>query len=376
MIGIMFALYSKAFAKKAVDLNKKDFKDKDSDVKVVAKAKTACGVEYEGTVANKGTKVGKKDKGEFTVKLPVDSKANVTIGANKDGAGSAEVEVQASDAAKVTMKYEKVGTDSAVSGGFEFVDKQFSVETKFKLTDTKEAKAKTLKDPADPESVVTETYKPTGTNGVSVGFAAPIPGVDGAVLGLNPSYGYLFGAKNDKGVYAAPQSFIACPLSVGYSTKEFQLAMSANTVYAPLTAQDPDSYQLGDKSQALLAGWGAKGMFKVSDAINVAFEADQTNFALGKDSFAAFQYGKKDDEDKFSIKGQTSVKLGAEYKVCAATTMKAKVTYTGALNEDPATKVFDFSLKTALGEGKSNIAVGVQMTPGKSTAAGFAYTLE
>ena len=54
-----------------------------------------------------------------------------------------------------------------------------------------------------------------------------------------------------------------------------------------------------------------------------AVEADQTNFALGKDSFAAFQYGKKDAEDKFSIKGQTSVKLGAEYKVCAATTMKA-----------------------------------------------------
>merc|ERR1711998_818992 len=137
--GIMFALYSKAFAKKAVDLNKKDFKDKDNEVKVVAKSTTACGVEYEGTVATTSADDKTKQVGEMTVKLPVDSKCNVKLGANKDGAGSVEAEVQASDAAKVTLTYEKDGGNS-VSGGLEYLDKQFSVETKFKLMDTKNKK--------------------------------------------------------------------------------------------------------------------------------------------------------------------------------------------------------------------------------------------
>lgn len=362
-----------------MDLNKKDFKEKDSKVKVVAKSKSACGVEYEGTVATHG----KKDAGEFTVTLPVDSKCKVKIGANKDGAGSTEAEVQASDAAKVTMKYEKTTKGSAVSGGIEFVDKQFSVETKFKLTDTENNKLATAAK-TDKETAV--FHKATGTNGVSVGFAAPVPGVEGAVLGLNPSYGYLFKAPEEKGkAFEAPKSFVACPISVGYSAKDFQLAFTANPVYAPLT-KDTDGFQyaLGEKSSVSLAGMGAKGMFKVSDAVNVAFEADQTYFGLGKDSFAAFQYArttKKDDN--FSVMGQHSLKLGAEYKMSSSTTMKAKVTYTGPKKWGPedtsveaAAQTFDFSLKTALGEGKSSLAVGVQMAPNKPVATGFVYTLE
>jgi len=349
---IMQALYSKAFGKKAVDLNKKDFKGKEP-FSVTTKAKTGGGIEYEAN-ANCCS------KGDAKVTLPVDDKCKLSIKTDSGGSSTVDFCMKTCDASTVKVVLANPSMDfmskSGVSAEVEYLDKAFSVEAKMKLLDGPARK-----------SDGTSFHTMTGTNGLSIGFAAPVPEMDGATMGFNPSIGHLFGEKGKDNSYDTPKHFIACPLSVGYSAKDFQLAFTANPTLAPIepnTTTEKPGYQLVDAAGFNLAGVKVSGHFKATDDLNVAFEFDKASFDLGKDTFAAFN---------METAAYRKLQIGAEYKVSAATTLKGKVTHKTC--GEKTEKTFDFALKTPMGPGKSSMSAGLSLSQ-KGPTMGVVYTLE
>jgi|ERR1711981_206299 len=279
---IMYALYSKSFAKKAVDLNKKEFfDDKQKGTKITAKGK-AGGVEYEANAD--------QENGDCKVTMPVDDKCSVAV---KVAGSNSEVEckIGVADGMDLTLITKNPDLANAagmnLSGKFNYVTSAYAVESEFNLLGC--------------------GGSPNGCAGITM----DCPGLDGVVLGLKPG--------NSKG--------FACPISLGYAGSGFDLAFVCN---AALVANKP-----------ALNGASFRGLFKVNDSTNLAFEVDHEN------------------------EKKTGMKLGLDYKISGSTSMKAKATFKDGSCSN------DFSFKTAL-DGKSNLVLASQGLVKHS----FTYTLE
>jgi len=312
------------------DLNKKEFKDRDHDTKATIKGKTADKVEYE---ANFGT----GEKYDAAVTMPIT--ADVTGTCKVDGADLVKtVKYKASDALNVTteLTFKEGSTDKlAVKLNAEYVDPQFSVEFQATPWDTAAA------------TLATETTKKsamkTATTGMSVAIAAPVPGVEGVTMGIQPGLGFRANGR------MCP----SMPMSLGYAGKDFQLALCSGLATLPDQVAEKDVY--------VNTGVGLKGYFKKSDTLAFAFEVDQTNVPVNAKAI----YDSSDPKKNNGIKASTKAQFGLETKWDAAT-VKAKATLGGA------SPVYDFAYKTKFGSGSVSLAYQVA----DKNTVGMVYTLE
>lgn len=320
----MYALYSKGFGKKAVDLNKKEFYDgKAGAFKVTAKGKTADGVEYEGNVSQ-----GHDAK----ITLPITKELTASL--KEEGGTKTELTAayKVSDALKVTALLNmdsKKGEAKKVTIDTEFVDPNFSVEGKIVAFDALDGV------PCEKK----ESAMFTNTTGASAAIAFPVPGIDGVSFGLQPAVGF----KTD-----GAMAFTA-PLSLGYAGKDFQLALSSGlaTNYAK-------------EGGYLSTGVGFKGFFKKSSDLSFAFEVDSVNIELNK---AVFDTSKDKNKASGARAAAVTAKFGVEQKWSDTATVKAKATIAG----DSTT--YDLSYKCCA------TSLGVN-TDGKTFSYGLVYTLE
>lgn len=274
----MYALYSKAFAKKAADLNKKEFYDK-HDNKVTMKG-GADGTTFEVN--------GSTSKDAYTTDIKIETKVDdaFTVSLKIDQGNDAVVEASSkiSDALKVTLKAKNPDPSmkGALDGEFEFLDAAFSAEGKFSLM--KDGKM---------------------TPGVSCGLATGLPGFDGVTVGANPGF------ANGK---------LSVPFAIGYGSKTFQLSLDSG-------------FDNG------ITGGALKGWFQTNDKLAVAFEAAQSKesalaFKLGAEyklsgsctGKARYTYGKGqlDLAIKQSLDGASFVSTGIR---CDAGAPKVCFTY-------------------------------------------------
>merc|ERR1711988_39644 len=326
----MYALYSKAFAtKKAVDLNKKDFYAK-NNYKVTAKGKSSTGIEFEANASD-------DNKADLTITVPVDDQFTVKLKTEASQDTEVTAELQATDAAKVSITAANPDLETAamkVTGGIEYLDPAFSVDTSFCLYDG----AGAVQAKADKKG-----FYFTGTSGLSAAIAFDAPMLDGVVLGLQPSFG---ATTEGKTVFNMPVSF-------GYAAKDFGLAFTGGVALK----------QADGKSSPVPTSAGLKGWFKVNDPPTLGFEVDNVFEKVNdKATFEALKsLGEKDSP--------FTMKLGGEYKLTPSTTGKLRLTYT----EKDKLK-YDAALKMAL-EGKSSLSAGISLTKDKPSI-GLALNLE
>merc|ERR1712188_122423 len=328
----MFALYSKAFAKGAVDLNKNDFYDGYGH-KLKAKA-NHNGVGFE---LNASDKTAANDA-DVKVDVPVDEHFTVSLKTTANQDTEVTAALKASDAAtvKVTAKNFDLGfATTQITGEFTYLDPAFSVEGKFGAFDG----AKCLTTEGEGDKATTKFSCATGTLGMSAAFALACPFAEDITIGFQPALGY--------GADKAP--VVNMPFSVGGGNKDFQLAFTGGFV-------------LDDKSPALASG-GLKGLYKIADDLKVAFEVEQVKYKMERDIY-------KDCRKKTGAENESfTFKVGGEYTVSDKTSMKGKYTYAHGKEAS-----FDLVFKTAL-EGKCNATAAVKFGK-KEPSVGFTYNLE
>lgn len=311
----MYALYSKAFAKKGADLNKKEF-NAGYDNKVTLKG-GADGTTFEVNASTFTPTDVKKDPKTYTTDVKIETAVDdaFTVSLKIDQGNDAVVEASSkiSDALKVTLtaKNPEPAATNTVDGEFEFLDSAFSAEGKFSVLD-----------------------KGKLNLGVSCGLATGLPGFDGVTVGANPGFS-LSGKSLD------------CPFAVGYGSKTFQLSLDSGYSMAH-----------GGMSGGALRGW-----FQTNDKLAVAFEASQSAYTFGKGGTHTAGKATKADDAGLTFK------VGAEYKLGASTTGKARYTFANGKAGE-----LDLALKQAL-DGKSSLSTGFKMTDGKPKVC-FTYNLE
>jgi len=333
----MYPLYSKAFAKKGVDLNKNDFKGAEK-YKVKASGKSASGIKFEAEASDK-CDGGKYNDAKIEITMPVDDKFKVSLETTASQATTVTTECAVMDGAtlKLIASNPDIGNLNAmgVKGEFTYLDPAFSVETKFSVWDG----------PAQAKKGADAAFFHTGTHGVQAGFAFDVPGLDKVTLGLCPGIGF-----DGKGAIG-----VQMPVSVGWASKDMSLAF----VTGGLLAKD------GDKSVPDLACAGLKGHFKLSDDLLFGFEADQTFYKLDAKALWA-------TKNAASKKESQVFKAGLQYSASKDTTYKMKGTFDRKAGLD-----LDFSVKTALA-GKNSVVAMCKM-PYDAKAApsvGIQYNLE
>jgi hypothetical protein len=258
----MYALYSKSFAKKAVDLNKKEFFDeKQAGTKITAKGK-AGGVEYEAN--------SDQAKGDCKVTMPVDDKCSVSVKVESSNNSEVEAKLAVADGMDLTLiaknpDLSKAG-DLNLSGKFNYVTSAYSVESEFNL--------------------LNGGFKP----GASAGITMDCPGLDGVVLGLKPGF-----TPGNTGV--------ACPIALGYAGSGFDLAFVGGAA-------------LVDNKPAL-TGASFRGIFKVNGSTSLAFEVDHALYKMGKAGHDDFKKCDASNSMKlgldYKISGSTSMKAKATF---------------------------------------------------------------
>merc|ERR1711871_69706 len=313
----MYALYSKSFAKNAVDLNKKEFvKDEN---KLTAKS-SGGGVKYE----LEATKNGDKGKAKVTCEIPVDAGMKVKVETNCCGESDVTVDIDLADGMEMSLcgsNPSMSGMDS-LSAELTYKDPAFSMEGKFGLFQG--------------SAMGGDKYKYNdGKHGFSTAFAMDCPGLDGVTLGVNPAIGFI----GDKTQLALP-----FPLGGGDKAKSF--AVTGALFH-------------GNGKGVAVANMGLRGYFKVSDPLAVAFEVERSDFKL--DDKALWS------EIKPNPKAGTTFKVGTEYKASSDLTLKAKGTFTGGK------PTMDFAAKHAMG-GKNSATFSMQVAD--KTKVGFSYNLE
>lgn len=311
----MYALYSKSFAKNAVDLNKKEF-HKD-EYKVTAKS-SGGGVKYE-LEATKN-----KDKGcaKVTCEVPVDAGMKVKLETDCCGSTDVTANIDLADGMDMVVKASKPSLSGnimeALTAELNYKDPAFSMEGKFGLFQG---------------SAMGDKYKYNdGKHGFSAAFAMDCPGLEGITLGVNPAIGFV-GDKTQ----------LALPFALGGGDKAKSFAVTGAVFHG---------------NNKGLANMGLRGFFKVSDPLAVAFEVERVDYKLGKDLWAPIKKGD----------GATTFKVGAEYKASSDLTLKAKGTYAAG-----SCKTIDFGAKHSMG-GKNSCTMTMQV--GKETKVGFNYSLE
>jgi len=311
-IKVMYALYSKGFAKKATDLNKNDFKEENQTFKLTTKAKSADKVAFEGNVSDNAKKADKIADMKFTVPVDDSFSASIKTTSGKETIASCEFKFDAN--LKLTAEItdfklpDVMGTKKMV-GTAEYVTESFSVEAK--------------------------ACKGAGGSGAMAALAFDCPGLEVVRVGVQPAL-----VLNDKNMNLN--------LGFAHEDKDYQLAATMGTC----------NLIQGEKA---LTGCSVRGWFKVSDSVSVAAEFDHVaKMKAGREVWDKAGNAGDDEGNTF--------KFGVEYKINPSTTSKVKVTSSGA---EPA---FDVSLKTAL-EGKSNAVVCVKLQNDKPQF-GLNYTLE
>jgi len=261
----MYPVFSKSFAKSAVDLNKKGFYDDNKGLnKVTAKGK-AGGTSYEVNTNIKGA-------GDAKVTMPVDDKCSVSIKTttkeNKEKTGSvteSEVECAINLGDGIDLKLIANDPDIAnlmgmkVNGELDYKTAAFSVEGKFCKT------------------------------GASAAITTDCPGLDGVVLGLNPGYG-----TGNKGAVLGS--------ALGWKGDGMELAGVCGLALID--------------SKPVVTNAGLRGSFKVTDSHTVAFQADQATFKMGKNA-----------HDSFKAEASQTLALGCDYKISGDASAKVKATY-------------------------------------------------
>jgi len=313
----MHALYGKAFAKKAVDLNKNDFYGK-HNYKATIKGKTSdCSYEINGS--DEASKEGKYEAANAKLTVPLDAGFEVTVDSKASGDTTMTGSYKVSDAIKTELELKNpgfpiAGSSMAVSGTVTMLDPGYSAEIKF-------------------APISLKTMQLDDKCGASVAAAFPCPGMENITVGVVPAINF-----STKKLNAA--------FSIGGGDKTFQLALCGGVA------------DLGASRQATQTA--LKGFFKVNDLSNAAFEITSGTHTLDDKC-----YWKAAGEAKSSA---TEFKVGADYKFSDSTTAKGKVTFGGGK------PVFDFAASTALA-GKSKLAAGVKLGGG-APSVGLTYTLE
>jgi hypothetical protein len=308
----MYALYSKSFAKNAVDLNKKEFvKD---EYKCTAKS-SGGGVKYE----LEATKNGDAGKAKVTCEVPVDAGMKVKLETNCCGETDVTADIDLADGMDMSLccsKPSMTGMDS-LSAELTYKDPAFSMEGKFGLFQG---------------SAMGDKYKYNdGKHGFSAAFAMDCPGLDGITLGVNPAIGFI-GDKTQ----------LALPFALGGGDKAKSFAVTGALFHG---------------NEKGIANMGLRGFFKVSDPLAVAFEVERSDFKV--DGWKPVK--------ALGSKAGTTFKVGAEYKASSDLTLKAKGTFTGGK------PTMDFAAKHAMG-GKNSATFSMQVAD--KTKVGFTYNLE
>jgi len=322
---VMYALYSKGFAKKATDLNKNDFKDAHT-FKLTTKAKSADKVAFEGNVSD-NSDVAKMADMKFTV--PIDDSFSASIKTTSGGLVKNEK----------TGEQEEKGKETTATCEFKFdANLKLTAEvTDFKLPNVQESKKilGSAEYVTESFSVEAKVCKAKGASGAMAALAFDCPGLEVVRVGVQPAVDL-----NDK------DPDINLNFGFAHEDKDYQLAATMGTCKLLRT-------------EKALTGCSVRGWFKVSDSVSVAAEFDHV---------AKMKAGREAWETAKPTKEGNSFKFGVEYKINPSTTSKVKVTSAGAK------PTFDVSLKTAL-EGKSNAVVCVKLE-GDKPQFGLNYTLE
>merc|ERR1711970_1615523 len=139
----MYQVYSKAFAKSAGDLNKKDFADKYKH-KITAKGKHD-GISVEANLSdepkkNKETpaKIIGYESADVKVDVPVDDMFKVSLKATAGNSAEVTAELKVNDNATLELTCVNPATDlktTEIKGKLTYLDPMFSVEGTFGLFD-------------------------------------------------------------------------------------------------------------------------------------------------------------------------------------------------------------------------------------------------
>jgi len=331
----MYQVYSKAFAKSAGDLNKKDFADKYKH-KITAKGKHD-GISVEANLSDepkmtktKPATVEGYESADVKVDVPVDDMFKVSLKATAGNKAEVTTELKVNDNATLELTCVNPATDlktTEIKGKLTYLDPMFSVEGTFGLFDGP-ARAKITDEKANKFA--------TGTHGAAFAVAFDCPGVDGVTVGVHPAFAL--------GTDGAP--YINMPCAVGGGNKDFALAVNGGFKYAG--------------GNLTPTGGGIATYFKVSDPLAFAVEVDKSSFSF--DKFDKYKPAK--EEEKFEFKA------GGEYKLSDKTSLKLRATYN---QKDPV--VWDAALKSAL-DGKTTIACGVKCKATGAPQVAFTYNLE
>lgn len=272
----MYALASKGFGKKAVDLNKKDFYDgKTGGQKFTAKGKTSTGVEWEAN-----THQGEKETKTVKVTIPVDSKCKLACEIKDKAATELTASIDLGSGMDLELKVPNpdltalAGTD--MNATFNYKTADFSVESAFKVYNGGFDLVK-------------------GGFGGCAAVAFDCPGLDGFKLALKPS------------ITLGETKTIVGDVMFGYDAKDYSFAVVG--AHASFNGKAANNYSL-------------RGFFKATSSTNVAFEVDNVGFKAAKAGYGAVQ------EDP---KGGFAMKIGADYKINSSTT--AKVKFSGSTPE-------------------------------------------
>jgi len=324
----MYALYSKAFAKKAEDnYNKKSHKFFNNDpFKLTAKTKTADkAVEFEANVADSARDV------KFT--FPVDPKFGVSIKQSIDNNKKPEERDSTTLGLtyvldqNLTIKWDIVNPQlqaeipkSVLTG--EYVTESFSVEAKVE---------------ADSKSFSSEKARSAAS--VNLGFASDVPaGPSGSRFGL--LYTGLNKDNKDKTVTTFVHNLAA---QLGVQQSDYEVALSAN--FKDLAAKEPATISSG-----------VSGIFSVNANTSV---------------FSKIVLDQDVRERNFS--------LGLAYSFNASTTAKLKLSTSNIenLTKDGVIeqRVVDLAITNAF-DGKNQATCAVQLKNGGAPKFGVYITLE
>jgi len=325
----MYQLYSKSYCKAAVDLNKKDFKDKHKH-KVTAKGK-CNGMSVEANASDApDKKTNAFNDADVKFSIPVDDAMSMSLKTKATKDSEIEVSYKATDAADISCTIENPDTTLAttkIKGSLTYLDPLFSVESAFTVFDG-EARGKV----AD-----TGNKFATGTHGASFAVAFDCPAVPDVKVGVQPAFGL------DASGYIFNMPFL-----LAGGTKDLSMAMKGG-----ITLKD---------GKPTLCGGSVATHFKIMDGLSCAVECDNTTFAFDK-------YDIYKPVKPAEAKDQFAFKTGLEYKMTKSTTVKGKATYDGSKIS------WDGALKTAL-DGKSSVAVGVSLKESAAPQVAFTFNLE
>merc|ERR1711959_570417 len=290
----MYALFSKGFGKKAQDLNKKEFYDAKTKLKLITKATTADKTTFEGNVAQEGSNDVK-----FTV--PVD--ANLKIGVKAVDNHDVEIDGEFKFDDNLTLRSTVKNLDPTfkdesmrITLGSDYVTESFSVETAACVYDTQGGKANAT-------ALGLLKCGNEGKTGGSVAVAGACPGLDFLRVGFQGGLNFA-----DKNGSAEPN--INANFACGHSAADYDLV--ATMGFGNLMSSDEPQF----------AGGSLRGWFRASSSLQFGFEVDHVaKCIMQKDMYVKPKTGKGTDSTKFQ--------LGTQYAINGSTTAKAKVSSEG-----------------------------------------------